>query len=209
MTDRNRVVAQLRAALQNVKTPAGTDIVASGHVQNVEFDDDGVVKFQFQLKPEDPGTLVREARSAAEAVDGVTKVKIDVRLPNAPQQGKSRQMQPGSVPAPTPDPSLVAGIAHVVAVSSGKGGVGKSTVAANLAAALARSGYRGPARRRRVRPEHPADVRGEAQAAGDGRAGFGEDRAAGGARREADVARLPARGRAAGHHARDRSCRAS
>jgi ATP-binding protein involved in chromosome partitioning len=142
MTDRNRVVAQLQAALRNVKTPAGTDIIASGHVQNVELSDDGVVKFQFQLKPEDPGTLVREARSAAESVDGVTKVKIDVRLPNAPQQGKGRQMQPGSVPAPTPDPSLVTGIAHVVAVSSGKGGVGKSTVAANLAAALARSGYR-------------------------------------------------------------------
>jgi ATP-binding protein involved in chromosome partitioning len=141
MTDRNTIVAQLLEALQQVRTPGGVDVVASGHVQNLDTGDDGVARFQFLLKPEDPGSLVREARAAAEAVDGVAKVKIDVRLPNAPQQGRSRP-QPGTVPAPTPDPTLVTGIAHVVAVSSGKGGVGKSTVAANLAAALAAAGHR-------------------------------------------------------------------
>jgi ATP-binding protein involved in chromosome partitioning len=142
MTDKNGLMAELRAALQTVKTPGGTDIVASGHVQNLEVMDDGAVRFQFQLRPEDPGTLVREARGAAEAVEGIGKVKIDVRLPNAPQQGGPRQKQPGSVPAPTPDAALIKGIDHVIAVSSGKGGVGKSTVAANLAAAMAVAGKR-------------------------------------------------------------------
>jgi ATP-binding protein involved in chromosome partitioning len=136
------IVTGLRAALEQVRTGTGENVVESGHVQGIEVDDEGRARFQFLLRPEDPGTLVREARAAAERVDGVTKVKIDVRLPNAPQQQRGRGLQPGSVPAPTPDDALVATIDHVVAVSSGKGGVGKSTVAANLAAALARSGRR-------------------------------------------------------------------
>jgi ATP-binding protein involved in chromosome partitioning len=141
MTDNQDVAARVRAALQDVKSSGGQDVMSSGHVQNIDVADDGVVKFQFLLKPEDPGTLVREARAAAEGVTGVTKVKIDVRLPNAPTEQR-RGLQPGSVPAPTPDETLIAGIDHVIAISSGKGGVGKSTVAANLATALAAAGKR-------------------------------------------------------------------
>jgi ATP-binding protein involved in chromosome partitioning len=136
------IIGRLRAALEQVRTDTGENVIDSGHVQGIDVDDEGRAKFQFLLRPEDPGTLVRAVRGAAEKVEGVTKVKIDVRLPNAPQQQRGKGLQPGSVPAPTPDDSLVATIEHVVAVSSGKGGVGKSTVAANLAASLARSGRR-------------------------------------------------------------------
>jgi ATP-binding protein involved in chromosome partitioning len=144
--DRETLLQQVLAALTMVKNPrTGQDLVAGEHVSGIELDDEGKLRFQFLLRADDPGSLVREARAAAEAVAGVTKVKIDVQLPSAPQpqHGAARRgLQPGSVPAPTPDPQFTAGIAHIVAVSSGKGGVGKSTVAANRAASLAASGRR-------------------------------------------------------------------
>jgi len=139
----DRVIEGLRAVV-NPRT--GQDIVAAGQVPGIEVSEAGRVSFQFLLGPEDPGTLVREARALTEAVPGVTKVKIDVRLPTAPspqaEPRHGRRLQPGSVPAPTPDPQLARNLGRIVAVSSGKGGVGKSTVAANLAARLAGVGFR-------------------------------------------------------------------
>jgi ATP-binding protein involved in chromosome partitioning len=145
--DRAVVLSRVREALAAVQQPGnGQDILSAEQVKALEVDDDGVVRFQFLLRPEDPGTIVREARAAAEGVAGVTKVKIDVRLPTAPtggRQGGGRQpLRPGSVPAPTPDAAFASRFGRVIAVSSGKGGVGKSTVAANLAAAMAARGHR-------------------------------------------------------------------
>ena len=134
------------AALAKINHPAsGLDLVAGGHVQNVAVDDQGVARFQFMLKPEDPNELVKEARAAVEAIAGITGAKINVQLPQMqPPGGGGRKggLKPGSVPAPTPKPGLLKNVSHVVAVSSGKGGVGKSMVAANLAAAFAKSGQR-------------------------------------------------------------------
>jgi ATP-binding protein involved in chromosome partitioning len=76
---------------------------------------------------------------------------VDVQLPKlggaagpkaAPAAGHGHGLKPGSVPAPTPRPGLLPDVRRVFAVSSGKGGVGKSMVATNLAAALAASGLR-------------------------------------------------------------------
>ena len=133
-------------ALAGVRHPTtGRDIIESGHVQSVEVADGGDVRFSFVLQGDDPGDLVREARGAVEAVSSVGSVKINVQLPqttgHAPRGGPpSGGLKPGSVPAPTPMPGILSEVAHVVAVSSGKGGVGKSMVATNLAAALAAAG---------------------------------------------------------------------
>jgi ATP-binding protein involved in chromosome partitioning len=138
------------AALARVKHPgSGRDLVTDGHVQNVEVDDDGSARFQFLLRPDDPGDLVKEARAAVEALEGVTDVRINVQLPQMTGSGggggggggRKGGLKPGSVPAPTPKPGLLSDVRHIIAVSSGKGGVGKSMVAANLAAAFARGGH--------------------------------------------------------------------
>ncbi len=132
-------------ALRAVMNPDGADIVRAGNIQNVVAEDDGEVRFSFMLHAGDPGTLVKQARAAAEGVEGVNNVKVNVQLPTAtpsapPPQDAVPGAGPGSVPAPTPQPGILPDVAHIIAVSSGKGGVGKSMVAANLAAAFAASG---------------------------------------------------------------------
>jgi ATP-binding protein involved in chromosome partitioning len=140
MSDRQQLLARVHAALSAVRNPrTGESIIENEQVQSLSVDEDNKVHLTFLLRQEDPGTLVREVRAAAEAVDGVSRVKIDVKLPNAPQPKKGVAAK-GTIPAPVPDANLVRNIKHVVAVSSGKGGVGKSTVAANLASALAAMG---------------------------------------------------------------------
>lgn len=162
--DRHDLLRRVSAALADVDHPrTGRDVLSGGQVRGLEADDEGAVRFQFVLSADDPGKLVKAARAAVEAVHGVARVKVDVKLPQTLQaqaqpqgrarrrhaqpaqarSGPARSAPPGSVPMPTPEPETIRSlISHVVAISSGKGGVGKSTVAANLAAALADSGLR-------------------------------------------------------------------
>jgi ATP-binding protein involved in chromosome partitioning len=149
-----QILRRVAAALTGVTDAAsGEDVISSGRVRDLEVDPDGLVRFRFVLQPDDPGSLVRQARAAAEGVEGVARVKIDVKLPAAEGKGATgavptsrppskSPLGPGNVPAPKPDPGLLQKVRRVVAVSSGKGGVGKSTVAVNLAAALVRGGHR-------------------------------------------------------------------
>ncbi|HKJ92109.1 MAG TPA: Mrp/NBP35 family ATP-binding protein [Longimicrobiales bacterium] len=145
--DNEELLARVRGALSGVTNPqTGEDVLSSGQVQELRLEDDGRVRFAFELRPEDPGSLVKEARGAVEAVEGVGRARIDVHLPqnmqNASQAPPQRGPQAGTVPAPTPQSDMLPDVQHVVAVSSGKGGVGKSTVAVNLAVALAAAGHR-------------------------------------------------------------------
>ena len=147
--------ARVLQALAGVRHPkTGRDVVESGHVQGLEVGDTGDVRFSFGIQADDPGGLVRDARGAVEALDGIGAVKINVTLPQSaqgpghsgpptssvPARGAGRG--PGVVPAPTPKAGILGENTRVVAVSSGKGGVGKSMVASNLAAAFAASGKR-------------------------------------------------------------------
>ena len=121
-------------ALRAVKDPdLHKDIVALGFVKNLRIDAGGRVGFTIELTtPACPvKDLMRDqARAAVSALGGVSAVDIEmtaqVRAVTRPEAGR----------AP------VEGVKNVIAVGAGKGGVGKTTVAVNLAVALAQRGSR-------------------------------------------------------------------
>ena len=125
---------QVKTALKSVKYPGFTrDIVSFGLVKSIHIDN-GDVKVQLALATNDPNipaAIKNSAESALRAIEGIrsTKVLIDI---HAPPAGAGTGMATTRIP----------GIKHVIAVASGKGGVGKSTVAANLAVALEQTGHR-------------------------------------------------------------------
>jgi len=125
---------QVKTALKSVKYPGFTrDIVSFGLVKSIHIDN-GDVKVQLALATNDPNipaAIKNNAESALRAIEGIrsTKVLIDI---HAPPAGAGTGMATTRIP----------GIKHVIAVASGKGGVGKSTVAANLAVALEQTGAR-------------------------------------------------------------------
>jgi len=122
----------IREALKTVKYPGfSRDIVSFGIVKGIELRD-GNVTVQLALATNDPNvpqTIKNEAENALRHLAGVreAKVRIDIHAP------------PGGSGAAGVGATRIAGIKHVVAIASGKGGVGKSTVAANLAIALERT----------------------------------------------------------------------
>lgn len=132
---------QVRAALDRVVNPrTGQGLVASGMIADLVVED-GVAHFTFLLRRDDPATLVRQARQAL-AEHGIANPRIKVTDPAGPASATHPPPQSAQAGVPAPTPMAVPGIARVIAISSGKGGVGKSTVSVNVAIALAARGRR-------------------------------------------------------------------
>ena len=145
----NTLQGRVERALSQLKNPrSGTDILSAAMVKDLIVDDAGTVTFTFLLGRDDAGSLAREVRKVVQAVEGVTAVRVNVADASSGAAGPApRQTGPGGAPRqaavpPPPTPVELPHLGAVLAISSGKGGVGKSTVAANLAVALARAGRR-------------------------------------------------------------------
>ena len=143
------LVDAVRTALAGVQDPEiRRPITELGMVRSVDLEPGGsgaVVVVGLDLTT--PGcplkdTLTRDVTAAVEHVEGVAAVRVDLGVMTAEQRSELRTMLRGTSAEPQIPFAQPQSLTKVVAVASGKGGVGKSSVTANLAVAMAADGLR-------------------------------------------------------------------
>jgi ATP-binding protein involved in chromosome partitioning len=127
----------IRTALGNVRYPGfSRDILSFGLVKGIQIEGANVT-IEISVATRDPNIprLIHEqAMDVLKKVAGVGEVKLNFDIKDPPGAGVTASEKLGK--------SCIPGVKKVIAVASGKGGVGKSTVASNLAVALSQSGLR-------------------------------------------------------------------
>ena len=134
------------AALANITTPGGGTLTGDDLVRALVIDA-GIVRFVIEAATPDQARALAGAQTAAEAalraLPGVASVQVVMTAHGPAAKPAPPSLKIGQHPTPHQGgPGRIAGIDRIIAIGSGKGGVGKSTVASNLAVALAKQGRR-------------------------------------------------------------------
>src|ERR1700742_1185937 len=135
---------QVSHALAGVNDPEiHRPITDLGMVKNIEISPDGTVRVDIYLTVAGcplRETITRDVTAAVSALEGVSRVRVELDVMSEEQRKALQTQLRGGQAAPEIPFAQPTSLTRVFAVASGKGGVGKSSVTVNLAAALAASG---------------------------------------------------------------------
>ncbi len=135
----------IEKALRQLALPDGGDLISRDMVRALTLSD-GAVRFVIEAPSPEIARQMEPLRAAAEQVvariPGVDSVSVALTAHGPATKPPAPSLKIGGHPTPQAGPTKPSGVDRILAIGSGKGGVGKSTVSSNLAVALARQGRR-------------------------------------------------------------------